>query len=66
MITESTIGNHDAPIKCTEFSPDVNALITGSWDGTIKLWDPRAPACTGSYNNNEKVTQFTIIVNFSA
>ncbi|KAG1659361.1 Mitotic checkpoint protein BUB3 [Nymphon striatum] len=53
--SESIIGNHDAPIKCTEFCPEANVLITGSWDKTIKLWDPRAPTCTGTYNNTEKV-----------
>ena len=30
-------------------------IITGSWDRTIKLWDPRSPNCVGSYDQQEKV-----------
>jgi cell cycle arrest protein BUB3 len=46
---ETIVGTHTDAIKCVHYSPFVNLLITGSWDKTIKLWDPRVPTCVGSY-----------------
>ncbi|XP_003746497.1 mitotic checkpoint protein BUB3 [Galendromus occidentalis] len=36
-------GTHDDAVRCVEYIPDVNQIVTGSWDGNIKLWDPRRP-----------------------
>lgn len=33
---------HDEPIKSIAWLADKGGLITGSWDKTIKFWDPRA------------------------
>ncbi|XP_070541282.1 mitotic checkpoint protein BUB3-like [Ptychodera flava] len=53
--TETTVGNHDAPIRCVEFCPEVNVIVTGSWDQTVKLWDPRTPCNAGSFSQPDKV-----------
>lgn len=37
-------------------------IVTGSWDKNIKLWDPRANQCTGTYQQPEKV--FKTILEF--
>ncbi|PSN38337.1 Mitotic checkpoint protein BUB3 [Blattella germanica] len=53
--TETVVGTHDDAIRAIEYSPDVNGILTGSWDSTAKLWDPRSPRCVGTYTQPEKV-----------
>lgn len=38
----TVLGRHEAPIRCCEWAANSNSLVTGSWDKTIKLWDPRS------------------------
>lgn len=49
------LGSHDAGIRTVDFCSEINAVVTGSWDHTIKTWDPRAPRCTGTYQQQERV-----------
>lgn len=53
--TETIIGSHNNAIRCVEYCSEVNGIMTGSWDSTLKLWDPRSPHCSGTYNQGEKV-----------
>ena len=39
----TTVGQHSAPVKELFFSPDINCLVSGSWDKTVKYWDVRTP-----------------------
>ena len=32
---------HDAAVRCIEYSSEINAVVTGSWDATVKTWDAR-------------------------
>ena len=41
--------------RCVEYCPDMNLVVTGSWDTTLKLWDPRQSRDTGTYQQNYKV-----------
>ncbi|KAA1475065.1 WD40 repeat-like protein [Dentipellis sp. KUC8613] len=36
------LGQHSDSISAMNWSTERNALITGSWDRTIRFWDPRA------------------------
>lgn len=55
FLIETIVGTHDNAIRAVEYSPEVNAILTGSWDSTAKLWDPRSPRCMGTYTQPEKV-----------
>ncbi|GBN72523.1 Mitotic checkpoint protein BUB3 [Araneus ventricosus] len=54
------VGSHDAAIKCVEYCPDIHAVITGSWDQTVKLWDIRAPETPSTYRVPDKVYTMAI------
>lgn len=38
---ESEIGVHDKAVRCVEWLAQRSLIATGSWDGTLRLWDPR-------------------------
>jgi len=40
----SHLGQHSDTISSINYSKDMNAVITGSWDRTLRFWDPRAPS----------------------
>lgn len=49
---ESTLGTHLDAIRCVEYCPELGFVITGSWDKTVKLWDPRQKHMIGMYDQN--------------
>ncbi|PRP85488.1 hypothetical protein PROFUN_06857 [Planoprotostelium fungivorum] len=54
--SETTLGSHDRPVRCVEFSSAIGALISGSWDSTVKLWDTRSKgALIGTWKQPDKV-----------
>ncbi|KAJ1985752.1 mitotic spindle checkpoint protein Bub3 [Dimargaris cristalligena] len=44
--TQVSLGTHEAPVKCVKFADAHGVVVTGSWDKTVGLWDPRASAAT--------------------
>lgn len=59
---ESILGNHDAGVKCVEYSSKANGILTGSWDKTVKMWDVRDKDCVGKYEqSNGKVYSMSCI-----
>ena len=54
--TETVLGHHLDAVRCVEYCPELGLVVTGSWDKTIKLWDPRQKHGVGMYDQNgEKV-----------
>jgi len=50
------VAQHNAPVKEVHYVETQNVLITGSWDKTVKYWDPRsASAPKGSIDMPERV-----------
>ncbi len=41
------LGNHDQPVKCVEHNPANGLVVSGGWDATVRLWEPRAPLGPG-------------------
>ncbi|MDP2437653.1 MAG: hypothetical protein Q8P67_18070 [archaeon] len=50
------MARHQASISAMHFHPQLKALVTGSWDKTVKLWDPRAPSADRQDENNLRST----------
>ncbi|KAJ8360171.1 hypothetical protein SKAU_G00166960 [Synaphobranchus kaupii] len=57
---ETIVGTHDAPIRCVEYCPEVNVMVTGSWDRSVRLWDPRTPCNAGTFTQPEKVYTLSV------
>ncbi|KAL4181587.1 hypothetical protein AMTRI_Chr12g271900 [Amborella trichopoda] len=65
---EDILGRHDAPVRCVEYSYGAGQVITGSWDKTIKCWDPRGASgqdrtLVGTYPQPERVYSMSIVGN---
>lgn len=41
--TMTSLGEHEDAVRCVDVSRDLGAVVTGGWDGQVKIWDPRAP-----------------------
>lgn len=39
------IGQHNAPIKTIAWIDDLGAIMSGSWDKSLKFWDGRTANC---------------------
>jgi len=49
------IGAHDMPVSFTSFCSDINCLVTGSWDKSVRFWDGRQSAPVFKIDMPERV-----------
>jgi len=59
---KTVLGVHDKSIKCVEYS-SAGMVMTGSWDCTVALWDPKAPKALISSHNQGGNKVYTMDVN---
>lgn len=45
-------GYHDDAVRCVEYCQQLGIVVTGSWDRTVKLWDPRQKVSIGTYDQS--------------
>lgn len=45
------LSGHEGPIACLDFSHDTGLLASGSWDGTLKLWDVYKNECVETFEH---------------
>lgn len=55
LILESVLGSHDNAVRCVEYSNEVNVVLSGGWDGNVKMWDTRTSQCVGTLPQPDKV-----------
>ncbi|KAL5706828.1 hypothetical protein ACHQM5_024946 [Ranunculus cassubicifolius] len=65
---EEILGKHDAPVRCVEYSYASGQVISGSWDKTVKCWDPRGThgmdhTLVGTYPQPERVYSLSLVGN---
>lgn len=58
--TGTVVGTHNLPIRCVEYCSSLDVIITGSWDKTVKLWDPRSSQTAGTFAQPDKVYAMAI------
>lgn len=52
------LGSHDNAVRCVEYSNEVNVVLSGGWDGNVKMWDTRSSQCVGTLPQPDKVLHF--------
>ncbi|KAJ3185989.1 hypothetical protein HDU85_000903 [Gaertneriomyces sp. JEL0708] len=59
--TTNVIGSHDEPIRCVQYATQTSQVITGSWDMTVGLWDPRQNTSLGKFKQPAKVFSLDVV-----
>ena len=45
---------HEDSVLCGSFTLNNKAVLTGSADGSVRLWNPKTGTCTHTYNKFEQ------------
>jgi len=52
-------GKHDGAVRCVEFDADHGLVISGSWDCSVRCWDPRSNTLVANLRQPHKVYSMT-------
>lgn len=39
----NVLGSHEKPVKCVNYSNNSGVVVSGSWDCSVNIWDPKTP-----------------------
>ena len=53
---------HSDPVKCIAVLPD-GRIVSGSWDKTIKIWDPNSEKCTKTLKGHSEGIYCLVVLN---
>lgn len=45
------LSGHEGPVACLDFSSTGSMLASGSWDGTLKIWDVYKNTCVDTFEH---------------
>ncbi|KAH7929920.1 WD40 repeat-like protein [Leucogyrophana mollusca] len=57
------LGQHSNSVSSMNYSRELNTLVTGSWDQTLRFWDPRASTAEQSTHTLPERVYHTDLVN---
>jgi len=58
----TVLGQHAEAIRCVEYCHEGSVVVTGSWDKTVNLWDPRDKHVKkGEFIQQDKVYALSIV-----
>ncbi|KAJ3188549.1 mitotic spindle checkpoint protein Bub3 [Irineochytrium annulatum] len=59
---ETVLGSHDDGIKCVHYAKETGTVISGSWDKSVRMWDPRAATAeVGRHQQPAKVFAMDLV-----
>ena len=57
QMQDTVIGHHEKAVSCMRWNEShsnhgskghsIECIVSGSWDGTVALWDPSSQSCSG-------------------
>jgi len=58
----TVLGQHAEAIRCVKYCHEGSVVVTGSWDKTVSLWDPRdTHVKTGEFVQKDKVYALSLV-----
>lgn len=57
---ENLVVTQDVLIRCAEYCPEVNVLVTGTWGQSVKFLDSKTPCNAGTFSRPEKVCTLSV------
>ncbi|CAO3611058.1 unnamed protein product [Cunninghamella echinulata] len=52
---QQLLGTHEEGVRAVCYSQSTNTVYSGSWDKTLRVWDPQSATPIGKYNLRHKV-----------
>ncbi|KAG2365925.1 WD40-repeat-containing domain protein [Suillus spraguei] len=60
----TSLGQHSNSVTALSYAREINTLISGSWDQSLRFWDPRAPkAEVSDHTLPERVYHMDVVNN---